>query len=83
MLLAPIQKQMDELNALVEKYPIDIPLTECAAFLHTNPDSLRCAIDMGRCPFAYGWKKAMKGNRAYHIPTIAFYLWITQKGASV
>lgn len=75
---APIKERLPALNALVEKYPRDIPLKECASFLGLGHDSLRRSIETGNCPFALGWKQEGRANRAFLIPTTPFYLWYTQ-----
>lgn len=74
----PIEQRLDELYIMVEANPIYIPLTKVAAFLGADDDGLRDSIDKGQCPFALGWQKTAKGNRAYKIPTVPFYLWYTQ-----
>ncbi len=74
----PIYERMEELNALVEKYPIDIPLPEAAKLLGTKPDSLRAAIDCGSFRPGYSWRKGSAASKGYKIATIPFYLWYTQ-----
>ena len=67
-----ITNKLDELNQLCEKYPSKIPVRECAAFLGLEDESLR------HCPFGLGWLKKNAHNRAFYIPTLTFYLWVTQ-----
>lgn len=72
--------RIDDLNALVEKYPQYIPLPEIAKLLGANAEGLRHSIEMGQCPFGIAWQKDIRGNRAFKIPTLTFYLWYTQCG---
>ena len=73
-----VTDKLGELQTLVSAHPLYIPVPEAAAFLGMDPASLRASIDSGNCPFALGWQKDIKGYRAYKIPTVPFYLWITQ-----
>ena len=77
-----IKHRLAELQALCEKYPIEIPLVEVAKFLHIHPESLRMAIMQGTCGFcALAWKKPGGKNSAFSIQTMPFYLAMTgQKG---
>lgn len=70
--------QVEKLNALVEANPQYIPVPEAAKFLGVNPDGLRHSIDSGQCPFGLAWQKTIRGNKAFKIPTLTFYLWVTQ-----
>lgn len=74
----PVVENMERLNALVEKYPIDIPLPEVAKLMGTNPDCLRAAIDCGSFKPGYSWRKEKALSKGYKIATIPFYLWYTQ-----
>lgn len=74
----PIELKLYELQGLIEKYPLAIPIPKLAEFLGCDDEGLRCSIDKGQCPFAIGWQKSLKGNRAYKVPTVPFYLWYTQ-----
>lgn len=68
------EERQKSLEALCEKYPIEIPLPEAAKWLGIAPESLRAAICQGTCSFpALAWRKAGKQNRAFHIPTASFY----------
>lgn len=73
-----IASKLDELNQLCEKYPSKIPVRECAAFLGLEDESLRHCLEHGSCPFGLGWLKKSAHNRAFFIPTLTFYLWVTQ-----
>lgn len=75
---AVITTKLDELNLLCEKYPQKIPIEECAAFLGMAGESLRACLEHGSCPFGLGWLKKNAHNRAFYIPTLTFYLWVTQ-----
>lgn len=74
----PIQEKLDELNKIVEKNPISLPLPEVAAFLGMDAESLRCSIEQNRCPFGLGWQRTVNGYRAFKIPTVTFFMWYTQ-----
>ena len=76
----PVEDKLNELNELIGRNPSYIPLTEAALFLGMNADGLRASIEHGGCPFGLGWKKDVRGNRAFKIPTATFYLWYTQGG---
>jgi len=73
----PVLTQIGELNQLVERNPLYIPLNELAQFLHMDADGLRSCIEHGGCPFGIAWQKNIHGNRAFKIPTVTFYLWYT------
>lgn len=70
-----IKERLNELKALCEKYPIEIPLNEVAGYLHVKPESLRYAIMQGTCGFsALAWRKPGGKNASYSIQTLPFYL---------
>lgn len=73
-----ITAKLDELEQLCEKYPSKIPIEECAAFLGMAPASLRASVEHGNCPFGLRWLKKNSMNRAFFVPTLTFYLWVTQ-----
>lgn len=70
-----INDRIAQLDEIVEKYPICIPIEVAASFCGTHPQSLRQAMRGGTCPFGYMWEKGMRGG--FCIPTPKFYLWIT------
>lgn len=74
----PVVDKLNELYALVEKYPLYIPLPTVATFLGADADGLRSCIEKGQCPFGIGWQKDIRGYKAFKIPTVTFYLWYTQ-----
>lgn len=74
----PVERKLDELYKLVEDNPISISIPKLAEFLGCDDEGIRNSIDKGQCPFALGWQKSIKGNRAYKVPTVPFYLWYTQ-----
>ena len=74
----PIVDNMEKLNALVEEYPVSIPLAEVAKLMGMNPDSLHAAIDCGSFKPGYSWRKENALSKGYKIATIPFYLWYTQ-----
>ena len=73
-----ITAKLSELEQLCEKYPSKIPIEECAAFLGMAGESLRAWLEPGSCPFGLGWLKKNAHTRAFYIPTLTFYLWVTQ-----
>lgn len=75
---APVAEKLEQLYKLVEQYPTAIPVPKLAEFLGADDEGLRSSIDAGQCPFAIGWRKSLKGYRAYKVPTVPFYLWYTQ-----
>lgn len=72
-----IADKLDALSQLVSQYPDYIPIEQASIFLNTDAESLRTAIEQGKCPFGYSWKKEKRGYRAFKIPTTTFYLWYT------
>lgn len=70
-----IKGKVKELNQIVAENPEYIPLPKIADFLAIKPDGLRASMDQGKCPFGFGWRIGINGNRAYKIPTVKFYLW--------
>ena len=73
-----ITTKLAELDRLCEKYPSKIPVRECSAFLGLEDESLRACLERGSCPFGLGWLKKNAHNRAFYIPTLTLYLWVTQ-----
>ncbi|WP_432354448.1 hypothetical protein [Anaerotruncus rubiinfantis] len=53
----PVSDKLAELNELIERNPLYIPLIEAARFLGMDDDGLRASIEHGACPFGLGWKK--------------------------
>lgn len=68
-----IKKDSDELEAIIEKYPNQIPVSVAADFLHMAENSLRSALESGKLGLA--WRKAGKLNHGYCIPTGKFVRW--------
>lgn len=66
----------EDLKKLVEKFPLYIPVSAAAAFLHMAPEALRASIDQGRCAFGISWK--LGERTGYKIPTLAFVSWLTK-----
>lgn len=73
-----VERKLDDLIQICEKYPDKIPLPDCAHFMGINTESLRASIETGTCPFGIGWLKKNANCRAFYIPTTTFYLWYTQ-----
>lgn len=74
----PVIEKMEELDTLIDQYPIRLPLPEVARFLGTESESLRAAIDGGGFSPGYSWKKVGMKNKGYSILTTSFYFWYTQ-----
>lgn len=72
-----IRSKLEELHSIVDKYPENVPVAVVANFFGITVDSLRAMIESRRCPFGLGWLKPNASNRAFCIPTITFYLWVT------
>ena len=68
-------EKLNELEQLIEQYPNNIPLPECAKFLHINPSTLRNYLDSGNCPFGFSTQKKKYGNHNYTIPSPQFDIW--------
>lgn len=75
---APVAEKLDELNQLVEENPLYIPIPVLSRFLGVGAEGLRASIEHGQCPFGIPWQKSGRGNRAFKVPTVPFYLWYTQ-----
>lgn len=73
----PITDKLAALDKLIDENPLTIPVEKAADFLEMNGESLRTAMEQGRCPFAIAWQKNLRGYRAFKIPTVTFYLWYT------
>ena len=67
----PIMENMEKLNELVEKYPLDIPVPEVAKLMGMKPECLRAAIDCGTFKPGYSWRKGVAQNKGYKIATKA------------
>jgi len=72
-----VTDRITELHNLCDEYPLNIPVTRVAEFLHTHPDSLRRALEQNPRLFGFSWKQTLKGNRAFCIPAVTFWLWYT------
>lgn len=71
-----LESRLDELEQLVEHYPLYIPVLAAAELLHIKPEALRASIEQGRCPFGFCW--TLGGRMAYKLPTITFVNWFTK-----
>ncbi len=71
-----LSTRLDELSALVEAYPLYIPVAAAADFLHIKEPALRASIESGSCPFGFSWR--LGDRSAYKIPTITFVAWLTK-----
>ncbi len=71
-----LSNRMDELSALVEEYPVYIPISAAADFLHIKEPALRASIESGNCPFGFSWR--LGDRAAYKIPTLTFVAWLTK-----
>lgn len=71
-----IAARLDELKALIERYPVYLPVSAAAELLHMTPETLRASIEQGTCPFGFSWRLGERS--AYKIPTLTFYAWYTR-----
>lgn len=78
-----VQKKLAELDALVEKHPEKIPLSEAAKFLDMNEEGLKAALMRGNAPFGFAYQKTDGAYRVAIIPTVTFYLWYTNCNAQM
>ena len=74
----PVANQLTTLRELADQYPLYIPISAAADYLHIKEAGLRAAIEQGTCPFGICWR--LGARAAYKIPTITFDAWLT-KGA--
>lgn len=72
-----IKLKLKQLEELVKKYPLKIPVTVVADFLDINKDGLLAALMRGNAPFGFAYQKDDGGYRVPVIPTVKFYLWYT------
>ena len=72
-----IQKKLADLEDLVARYPVKLPLREVAEFLGMNEEGLKAALMRGNAPFGFAYQKKDGGYRVIVIPTVKFYLWYT------
>lgn len=70
-----IKKRIEQLTALVTKFPMTIPVIQCAKYLNISDEGLRSAIRLKQIPGAIYWKQPGKQNYAYKIETLKFYFW--------
>ena len=73
---------MENVNDLVDKDPLDIPVPEAAKLMGMKPECLRAAIDCGTFKPGFLWKIAGAHNKGYKIATIPFWRWYTQTDIS-
>lgn len=72
----PVTDQLTSLRELANQYPLYIPISAAADYLHIKEAGLRAAIEQGTCPFGISWK--LGDRAAYKIPTITFVAWLTK-----
>ena len=70
---ALLENDLDKVDALIEKYPLRIPIPVLADFLQMDENSTRAAVEGGA--FGFAWRKAGKVNKAYCVPTAQFVRW--------
>ena len=78
-----ILEQLEKLNRIAEEYPVKIPLKVAADFLGMNEESLKAALMRGNVPFGFGYQRHDEANRVMIIPTLPFYLWLTNSNAQM
>lgn len=66
------------LDALMEQYPVSLPLEAAAEFLGMDPRNLRSAIHTGTS-FGMGWK--ITSRWSYYINSAQFYMAATSAWA--
>lgn len=69
-------QNLDAVSQIIERYPVCIPVSAAAEFLHTKPEALRAAMEQKRCPFGFSWQLGERA--AYKIPTLTFVCWLTK-----
>lgn len=74
----PVANQLTALRESADQYPLYIPISAAADYLHIKEAGLRAAIEQGTCPFGICWR--LGDRAAYKIPIITFVAWLT-KGA--
>lgn len=67
---------MEELEKIIDEYPICVPVSVVAAYLKMSPQCLRASMDQNRCPFGFGWK--LGDRNGYKIPTVSLVSWLTK-----
>lgn len=72
-----IQDRLEELEKLIEMYPLKIPTTKVAKYLGMDIECLRRAIEQNKIPFALGCESDKLGNRYTYVSSLTFYLWVT------
>lgn len=73
----PVAEKLQELDRLVEDFPLNIPIATLAKFLGMDANCLKASMEHGNCPFGLAWKA--NSNRGFKVPTVPFYLWYTQR----
>ena len=76
-----IQEKLKELDVLVHRYPVKLPLRAVADFLSVNEEGLKAALMRGNAPFGFAYQKEDGAYRVMVIPTVTFYLWYTNCNA--
>ena len=71
-----VTDRLTALGELADQYPLYIPISAAADYLHVKEAGLRAAIEQGPCPFGISWK--LGDRAAYKIPTITFVAWLTK-----
>ncbi|WP_147539424.1 hypothetical protein [Anaerotruncus rubiinfantis] len=75
MIPRPIIEKAEKLCQIAEQYPETVPVPVAADYFSTAQESLRCALEQGRVPFGWAWKKNVRGNRGFIIPTVKMFCW--------
>ena len=68
-----LDEDINKIDALIEQYPLRLPIPVIAEFLKMNLGSVRAAVECGA--FGFAWRKSGKLNKAYCIPTVQFVRW--------
>ena len=73
----PICDQLKQLEEIVAEHPVRVPTEVVANFLHIDKVTLRQMARTGGLPFAMVYQTP-EGRLGLRIPTMTFYLWVTQ-----
>lgn len=73
-----LDRDLDRIDEIIEKYPDRVPVPTIADFLHMDENSTRAAVEGGA--FGFAWRKSGKANKAYCVPTAQFVRWYLNVG---
>ncbi|MCM1023854.1 MAG: hypothetical protein NC395_07320 [Prevotella sp.] len=73
-----LNDDLNKIDALIERYPLRIPIPAVADFFSMDENSVRAAVEGGA--FGFAWRKSGKANKAYCVPTAQFVRWYLNVG---